>query len=258
VSLSRRCANEAGDQRFRPTTKRTPSSQCHLGDHDEAHITQEDVSMRGPASRSESASYRATLSLILGVTVGSIAAAFLPWQLAELAAFDAAALLQLLWVWSIIGRLDSHQTSLVATREDNSRRAASAFVNVASVVSLIGVALALVKARQTGAGMEVALTAASILTVAAAWATVHTVFILRYAHLYYEGVDGGLNFGETAPDYRDFAYVAFTIGMTYQVSDTEITHPTIRRTVTHHALISYIFGTVIIGLTINVMAGFIR
>jgi uncharacterized membrane protein len=106
--------------------------------------------------------------------------------------------------------------------------------------------------------MEVALTVASVVTVVLAWATVHTVFTLRYAHLYYDNVDGGVDFGEAAPDYRGFAHLAFTVGMTYQVSDTEVIDPVIRRAVTYDALISYVFGTVIIGLTINVMAGFLR
>jgi uncharacterized membrane protein len=64
--------------------------------------------------------------------------------------------------------------------------------------------------------------------------------------------------GDADPVYRDFAYLGFTVGMTYQVSDTNIVSRDIRRTITRHALISYLFGTTIIGVTINVMAGFIR
>lgn len=89
----------------------------------------------------------------------------------------------------------------------------------------------------------------------------HTVFTLRYAHQHYaDGEVGGIDLGSETPlpDSHDFAYFGFTIGMTYQVSDTNITDRMIRRTVTRHALVSFLIATVIIGLPINVMAGFIQ
>jgi uncharacterized membrane protein len=87
------------------------------------------------------------------------------------------------------------------------------------------------------------------------WATVHTVFTLRYARLYY-AAGGGIDFnGDRAPTYTDFAYLAFTIGMTYQVSDTSIASKAIRRTALRHAYMSYLFGTVVVAMTINVVAG---
>jgi uncharacterized membrane protein len=92
--------------------------------------------------------------------------------------------------------------------------------------------------------------------VAVSWAVVHTVFTLRYAHLYFEDPVGGIDFSSDAdPDYRDFAYVAFTVGMTFQVSDTEIAKRTIRRAVLAHALLSYLFGAVILAVVINVLGG---
>lgn len=88
-----------------------------------------------------------------------------------------------------------------------------------------------------------------------AWGVVHTIFTLRYGRIYYRGPDGGIDFNEkAAPDYGDFAYLAFTIGMTFQVSDTDLTSKAMRRTALRHALISYLFGAVIIGLIINVVA----
>jgi uncharacterized membrane protein len=95
------------------------------------------------------------------------------------------------------------------------------------------------------------------LSVALSWAAVHTVFALRYAHLFY-GHSGGIDFGSDAPDYRDFAYLAFTIGMTFQVSDTAIGSQEIRRTVLRHALLSYVFSVVIVATTINVIVGLFR
>jgi uncharacterized membrane protein len=95
-----------------------------------------------------------------------------------------------------------------------------------------------------------------VATVALSWLVVHTTFTLRYAMLYYTGKDGGVEFNQaTPPRYSDFAYLAFTIGMTFQVSDTDLRTPTIRATALRHALLAYLFGAVILGTTINLVAG---
>ncbi len=91
------------------------------------------------------------------------------------------------------------------------------------------------------------------------WAVVHTVFTLRYAHEYYAAPSGGIDFKNDAPpDYQDFAYVAFTVGMTFQVSDTDVQKRVIRRTILRHALLSYLFGAVILAVTINVVANLLQ
>jgi uncharacterized membrane protein len=128
----------------------------------------------------------------------------------------------------------------------------------ASVASLAAVAFVLVKAGHSAADRWT-LIALAVATVALAWASVHTVYVLRYAGLYYEPHDPPLvvvDFNDEAgqPDYHDFAYLAVTIGMTYQVSDTTLKTHEIRRTALRHALLSYVFGTVIVAVTINVVA----
>ncbi len=91
------------------------------------------------------------------------------------------------------------------------------------------------------------------------WAVVHTVYALRYARLYYWGTDGGADFHEDAlPAFSDFAYLAFTVAMTFQVSDTELNDKEFRRAVLRHSLLSYLFGAVILALVINVVAGLSR
>ena len=96
------------------------------------------------------------------------------------------------------------------------------------------------------------------MSVILSWATVHTVFTLKYASLCYAG-GSGIDFnGDRKPAYMDFAYLAFTIGMTYQVSDTSIGSKDIRRTALHHAYMSYLFGTVVVAMAINVVAGLFR
>jgi uncharacterized membrane protein len=96
----------------------------------------------------------------------------------------------------------------------------------------------------------------AISSVVLSWAVVHTIFTLRYARLYYVGTDGGIDFNQDQPPrYTDFAYLAFTLGMTFQVSDTDLKTSTIRATALRHALLSYLFGAVIIAVTINLVAG---
>lgn len=95
-----------------------------------------------------------------------------------------------------------------------------------------------------------------MLSVALSWLLIQTVYTLRYAHLYYEKPEGSVDFIQTPePDYLDFAYLAFTIGMNYQVSDTNISQRPMRRLLLSHALLSYLYGVVIIALAINVVSG---
>jgi uncharacterized membrane protein len=91
-------------------------------------------------------------------------------------------------------------------------------------------------------------------SVALAWTSVHTVHVLRYARLYYSPPVGGIDFGGEPPGYADFAYLALTIGMTFQVSDTALMVKRVRRVALHHALLSYVFGTVIVAITVSTVA----
>jgi uncharacterized membrane protein len=150
---------------------------------------------------------------------------------------------------------DAAATRALARREDDSRVAADLVLLGSSLASLVGVALVLrLAANAQGAGHGL-LTAVAVLSVVMSWSAVHTVYTLRYARLYY-AVDGGIDFhGDGPPDYGDFAYMALTLGMTFQVSDTDLTARPIRRAAMVHALISYLFGSVVVGMTINVIAG---
>ena len=95
-----------------------------------------------------------------------------------------------------------------------------------------------------------------MLSVFVSWTLIHTVFTLKYARLYYTGIPGGIDFNESAPpQYSDFAYLSFTIGMTFQVSDTVLQTKRIRRTALRHAWLSFPLGVVIIAASINVVSG---
>lgn len=100
-----------------------------------------------------------------------------------------------------------------------------------------------------------------VATLALSWLVTHTVFALRYAHEFYAAqtdggpVDGGLEFpGEPSPDYWDFAYFSIVLGMTFQVSDVQVTSRTLRWLATVHGLLSFVFNTVIVALTVNLAA----
>ncbi len=192
--------------------------------------------------------------------VALVVAAFLtPWQVAVLIAWDAGTLLYISWVFRDTWWLDGTQTRTLAKREDEFEASAHIILVLAALVSLVGVGLALLKASGETGATKTWITLVAVLSVVISWIAVHTVFVLRYARLYYDenaGGFGGIDFhGEPMPDYRDFGYLSFTIGMTYQVSDTDISARPIRRAVLRHALISYIFGVSVIAVVVNVVAG---
>lgn len=195
-------------------------------------------------------------SALVGIVAGAVSAPFVPWQLSLLVGWDAVALTVVMRVWLRVARFTPQETSDLATSEDNSRTWADLLLVSSSVASLAGAAAGILEARHSDPTLKVLLTGASVLTVALSWAVVHTVFALRYAHEYYTPPVGGIDFksGDYQPDYRDFAYIAFTVGMTFQVSDTDIGSRVIRRTVLRHALLSYLFGAVILALVVNVIA----
>jgi uncharacterized membrane protein len=177
------------------------------------------------------------------------------WQFAVLVGWDTTALLFLTMVWLSTRHDDSEATKAQATQEDDSRVAADAILVGASVASLVGVVFALLQAASSTGAAHTVIAAVAVASVVLSWASVHAVYTLRYARLFYtEG--GGIDFhaGDYMPTYGDFLYVALTIGMTFQVSDTDLTAMTIRRAAVRHALLSYLFGVVVVAITINVVA----
>ena len=196
--------------------------------------------------------------VVVGLVVLLATAAFAPWQIDLVAFWDGVAASFLVVVWFQIGGLDGRTTAAMAVREDETRTMTRLILVTASMVSLVGVGLVLAKATQEGGRTEFVMTVVAVVTIVLSWGVVQTAYVLRYAHLYYNPPPGGVGFDETDPDYLDFAYLAVTIGMTYQVSDTDIRKRTIRRAALGHALLSYVFGAVIIAAAINIVAGFVH
>ena len=191
-----------------------------------------------------------------------VAAWFMPWQLTILVAFDVAAVIVVLRAWTHVFDFTSDDTREYSRIEDNSRALADIVLLGACGVSLIGVALAFVKANEGSSTLEIELKVFGIVSILLAWLLVHTIHAFKYAHAYYLDPVGGIDFkskGDDAdPDYRDFAYVAFTVGMTYQVADTDLTQRALRHLVLRHALLSFVFGAVILATVVNLIAGLLN
>lgn len=201
--------------------------------------------------------FRVGLAGVVGITAAAVVAATIGWPYAPAAGWIVVAAIYVAWTWALIARMDVEQTRDHACRrheEDATRRWSSMIVVLASVASLAGVGYLLIAANSKSGGIFAAVV--GVLSVAASWFAVHTVFTLRYARLYYLDKAAGIDFHQHGdPTYADFAYVAFTIGMTYQVSDTELNAREIRSTALAQAMLSYLLGAIILAVTINLIAG---
>lgn len=202
---------------------------------------------------------RLAVAFTIGVVFGIATSFFGPWALAVLIGWDVFSLIFLVRIWSIVWPMDADSTVRHSQLEDPSRTLADGTVLMAAVASLGGVGFILLKAAHANGGTKAFFLGVGILSVILAWGAVHSVFTLRYAAAYYLEPVGGVDYNQDdSPCYADFAYLAFTIGMTFQVSDTNLTIGTIRRLVLRHALLSYLFGAVIIGLVINVVGSLLQ
>jgi uncharacterized membrane protein len=177
----------------------------------------------------------------------------------------AFAMSVIILIWITFVTSHPREVRKIAKLQDSSRAMIFAFVIVGSVVSLSAVYFLLksVKDHKTDLNGHILL---AITAVFVSWWLVHTIFTTRYAHMYYDTdkddgsprKGGGLQFpDENEPDYLDFVYFSFVIGMTFQVSDVEISSRGIRRLAWLHGLISFIFNTAIVALSINIISGLV-
>jgi uncharacterized membrane protein len=210
-------------------------------------------------ARNVRAGRRVGWAAALGMVVGAVTSQFTQWQAAILIGWDAAALVLVARIWLAVAPLDAAETKTHAVREDTSIRLSELIILTSGVALLLAVGLVLVRAGQTTGGTKAFLIVLGVASVALTWGLVHTVFALRYARTYYRRPVGGIDFNENdPPTYIDFAYLALTVGMTYQVSDTNLTTKAIRRVALAHALLSFVYGAVIIALVINVVSSLLH
>jgi uncharacterized membrane protein len=190
--------------------------------------------------------------------VSTLVTVFTPVQPADgiLIGWDLAVVVYVVWVWTTSWRLDPEGTAAAAEREDPTRAVTDVILIVAAVASLAAVILTIADASKASGTAKVLLVVLGIGSIVCSWFLVHTLFTTRYAREYFSARDGGITFNmERKPVWSDFAYLAFTIGMTFQVSDTDLETSSLRRIALRHMLISYLFGAVIIAVTINLVAG---
>src|SRR4051794_29473951 len=198
---------------------------------------------------------RALVCVGLGAVAGVVAALAVAPSLGPLVAWCTAGLVALVWVWRICWRLDSAGTERLAREESVSPVTDDAII-AACLASIGAVVVALVQSRnQTGDAVSVALVILGVVGTIVAWALVNTVYAFKYARMYFlDHHEGGFDFKqETRPTYSDFAYFAFTIGMSFAVSEVEPTSSGTSRKALPHALLSYLFGTILIAVAINLV-----
>lgn len=197
---------------------------------------------------------RLFLSALLGIGVGLV----LPgeWRLAtrSLVAWDLAVALYLALAYRLMSKCDINRIKLRAAHQDEGRLTILTLVTTSALASLIAIIAELGADHRDP--MHLALAAVTILL---SWAFAHTIFALHYAHEYYgerAHKGGGLNFpGAEPPDYWDFVYFSFVVGMTSQVSDVAVTSSALRRLVATHGVISFIFNVTLVALMVNIAAG---
>jgi uncharacterized membrane protein len=192
-------------------------------------------------------------------SAGILALAGVNARIRTVAAWDTGGVLLLLLAWRLIRREDAEGTRCRAAEEDPGQTAVFGVVVASAFASLFAATGLLEQAKSLPRPEARLLVGLCVGAVALAWCLTHTAYAFRYAHLYYrdddEGV-GGLEYpGGQPPDFWDFAYFSFTLGMTFQVSDVAVSSRHIRRQVLLHATLSFVYNTAILALALNLIFG---
>lgn len=203
---------------------------------------------------------RARPRLAAAALVGLIVIAALPgtWLLTTrlLAGWDTGISLYLMAAFQIIARADTDHIRRRSAIEDEGR-VGILLLTVAAATASIGAIVALLATKGSN-GRDLMQLGLATLTILLSWAFIHTIFAFHYAHEFYSdniALKGGLLFpGQHSPDYWDFLYFSFVVGMTSQVSDVAISSPAIRRTATAHGIVSFLFNIALVSLMVNIAA----
>jgi uncharacterized membrane protein len=192
---------------------------------------------------------------ILGAAIGLVGGVLTDALLGVLAGIAAAATIFVVAGWVVLWPMDAAATRGTVQREDFRPAAMEIIIVAAALGGLVGIVVLLLLSG-SGSGRAAAATAPG--GVFMVWAGLHLMYATRYAHLYYGDTVGGIDFNsDDPPTYRDFLYFSYNLGMTYQVSDTSVSNAAIRAVALRHCLLSYVFGTVILATTINLVVGIV-
>ncbi|WP_058954950.1 DUF1345 domain-containing protein [Kocuria rhizophila] len=200
-----------------------------------------------------SAHVRLAAAVVIGVAAGAASALFLDGLLVVLVGACAVSLAYVVMAVSVLWPMSAERTGENSVREDFQPIVQEALVVALSLVNLLTIMVILVRGgaetRTTGAVL-------GLLGILLTWAMLHLMYGARYAHEYYKDPAGGIDFNtQDAPRYVDFLYFSFNLGMTFQVSDNNVVTTGLRAIILRHCLLSYIFSTVILAATVNVVLG---
>ncbi|MET9881241.1 DUF1345 domain-containing protein [Actinacidiphila glaucinigra] len=195
-------------------------------------------------------------AIVAGAAAGAVVGRVLTdASLGVLAGIAATEAVFVVTGWLVLWPMDAAATHRNARREDFRPVVEELVVVGAALCGLLAIVVLLLRG---GSDRDHAAAATALGGVFMAWAALHLMYAARYGYLYYAASTGGIDFNSPhPPTYRDFLYFSYNLGMTYQVSDTDVSSPAIRATVLRHSLLSYVFGTSILATTINLVAGMV-
>ena len=205
---------------------------------------------------------RLIISLLFSIIVYSVLLAFsINGNSRIILSWDVFCVTALVFSWMLFFTTQANELCHIVAKQDENLKTIFSIILIAVVLSLIGT-LALINEKNDTTDDKLFHSIISLSPIIFSWLLLHTTFTIRYAHLYHDHNQlntgskvGGIEFpGKIKPDYLDFAYFSFVIGMTFQVSDVVITSQVIRRFVLMHSLISFVFNTVVVALTISAIS----
>jgi uncharacterized membrane protein len=206
------------------------------------------------------------LSILVAVLTSSLLPSELHLSIRILCIWDTGMFCFLFLVWAAMLNTSPDMMSRKAKLQDEGRLVILSLLTAAAIASLLSIAFILHDTKGLSAGPFFFHLALSVGTILGSWLLVHTIFASHYAKNYYQddpstpGIDdvGGLEFPNCSqPDYWDFIYYSFVIGMTSQVSDVEVSSRSLRRLTLFHSVLSFFFNTAILAMSINIIAGLI-
>ncbi|WP_327365934.1 DUF1345 domain-containing protein [Streptomyces sp. NBC_01217] len=194
-------------------------------------------------------------AVIVGAVTGAVTGALTNTPLGILAGVAAAEAVFVVAGWIVLWPMDAATTHHNVRREEFRPVIEELAVVAAALCGLVGIVVLLLV---DDSDLSHAAAATALCGVFMAWASLHLMYATRYAYLYYLPSEGGIDFNSPdRPKYIDFLYFSYNLGMTYQVSDTDVSSSTIRAVVLRHCLLSYVFGAGILATTINLVAGIV-
>ncbi|WP_423182906.1 DUF1345 domain-containing protein [Arthrobacter sp. NyZ413] len=207
------------------------------------------------SARAKRAQVRFLVMIAAGIATAVATGIWGEWIYAPAAGWAVAAAVYSVSVWTAITPMKADETASHATEEDPRRPTSDLLILLAAIGSLAAFVLVMFGAKDAHGIDKFMLALLALVGASASWLLVHTLFTLRYAEIYYtQTPPAGISFNQDQPpQYTDFAYMAFSLGMTYQVSDTSITTREMRSAALRHSLLAYVFGVGILATTINLV-----